>query len=73
MPDAHMDAIEPFDYSELREFSTAYLPGYMADKYDVSAKDCAGRADQRALNTAEQKLSETVAGYATCVATGKNM
>ena len=73
MPDAHMDAIEPFDYSELREFSTAYLPGFMADKYDVSAKDCAGRADLRALNTAEQKLSETVAGYATCVTTGKNM
>ena len=29
MPDAHMDAIEPFDYSDLKPFSTAYLPGFL--------------------------------------------
>ena len=34
MPDDHMDSIEPFDYAQLRPFSTAYLPGYLADKYD---------------------------------------
>ena len=28
MPDAHMDAIEPFDYSDLKPFSTAYLPAF---------------------------------------------
>lgn len=27
MPDAHMDAIEPYDYSALVPFSSAYLPG----------------------------------------------
>ena len=32
MPNAHMDAIEPFDYSELKPFSTAYLPGFLADR-----------------------------------------
>ena len=36
MPDDHMDSIEPYDYSGLKEFSTAYLPGFLADKYDVS-------------------------------------
>lgn len=40
MPDAHMDAIEPFDYSELKEFSLSYLPGFLADKYDVTAEEC---------------------------------
>lgn len=73
MPDAHMDAIEPYDYKDLRPFSTAYLPGYMADKYDVSAEECARHADERALNTTEAKLAETVAGYATCVPTDKRM
>ena len=26
MPNTHMDAVEPFDYNELKPFSTAYLP-----------------------------------------------
>lgn len=34
MPNGHMDAIEPYDYRAFQLFSTAYLPGYMADKYD---------------------------------------
>lgn len=34
MPDGHMDAIEPFDYDALRPFSVAYMPGYIANRYD---------------------------------------
>ena len=67
MPDAHMDAIEPFDYSELRPFSTAYLPGFLADVYDVEISDCASRADERAKNTAIEIMRSTVTGYNTCV------
>ena len=37
MPNGHMDAIEPYDYRAFQPFSTAYLPGYMADKYDEDA------------------------------------
>ena len=36
MPDDHMDSIEPYDYQELKPFSTAYLPGFLADKLDVT-------------------------------------
>ena len=39
MPDDYMDSIEPFDYAGLKPFSTAYLPGYLADKYDVTAHE----------------------------------
>ena len=35
MPDDYMDSIEPYDYTDLKPFSTAYLPGFLADKYDV--------------------------------------
>lgn len=40
MPNGHMDAIEPYDYRAFQPFSTAYLPGYMADKYDEDADTC---------------------------------
>ena len=42
MPDDYMDSLEPFNYSEMKPFSTAYLPGFLADKYDISAEDCTG-------------------------------
>lgn len=69
MPDAYMDSIEPFDYQELKEFSTAYLPGFLADKYDVSVEDCWERADSRCEETIKSALRNTVMGYQTCVAT----
>lgn len=69
MPDAHMDAIEPFDYSELKPFSTAYLPGFLADIYDVPSKEAAQRAVNRACRTAEAEIGATVTGYATCTPT----
>ena len=73
MPDEHMDSIEPYDYSELKPFSTAYLPGYLADKYDEDAEKCAGRADQRARATALNVMNNSVKGYATCIPTRENV
>ncbi len=65
MPDAHMDAIEPYDYSELKAFSTAYLPGFLADVYDVSQQDSLPRIETRAQNSAGTELRKTVQGYGT--------
>lgn len=67
MPDDHMDSIEPFDYTQLQPFSTAYLPGYLADKYDVSVDDSRDRADVRCRETLAQALRDTVTGYGTCI------
>jgi hypothetical protein len=63
MPDAHMDAIEPFEYGELRPFSSAYLPGYLADKYDVSAEECGKRANERIKASTEDCFASTITGY----------
>ena len=63
MPDDYMDSIEPFDYSDLKPFSTAYLPGYLAEKYDVPVEACAQRADERARNTARSAIVSS-AGFA---------
>ena len=37
MPDDLMESIEPYDFSEAVDFRTAYLAGFFADKYDVTA------------------------------------
>jgi len=73
MPDDYMDSIEPFDYGALKEFSTGYMPGYMADKYDVSAEECSERADARAENTAEQCLRDSVINYSSVLERHKNI
>lgn len=72
MPDNHMDSIEPFNYDEIKDFSTAYLPGFFADKYDVSAEESAERAEKRAVNTAISALRNTVQGYANVVITDRD-
>ena len=67
MPDPMMDSIEPFDYSELKPFSTAYLPGFLADIYDVSAEEASERAVRRACSTSITEINATAAGsYASC-------
>ncbi len=66
MPDDYMDSIEPYDYSELKPFSKAYLPGFLADKYDVSAEDCFARADERCSSSFVSALEGTVTGYTSC-------
>lgn len=65
MPDDLMESIEPFDYRECREFSTAYLSGYLADKYDVTAEDSVERANTRIRQSVREELRKTVTGYDT--------
>ena len=63
MPDDLMDSIEPFDYKEMRPFGMEYMPGYLANKYDVSKEESRGRATERATNTFRSALQNTVKGY----------
>ena len=67
MPDDHMDSIEPYDYADLKPFSTAYLPGFLADKYDVSVENSRDRADSRCAASLEMALRRTASEYDTCV------
>ena len=73
MPDEHMDAIEPFDYSELKPFSNAYLPGFLAERYDMEPEQCYGRADERAGNTAAELVGRTVKGYSSVTPLGRQI
>lgn len=73
MPDGHMDAIEPYDYKELKPFSSAYLPGHLADKYDQDAVECATRANDRIRVSSEQAVRSTVTGYTSVEAEHTNV
>ncbi len=65
MADDLMESLEPFDYSKAVDFQTAYLAGYMADKYDVSAQENEERANERIRKSTQAAFDATVKGYAT--------
>lgn len=60
MPDDLMDSIEPFDYKDIKPFSMAYMPGFLANRYDVSAEDVEARIRERAENTAANEMRSSV-------------
>ena len=62
-PDDVMDSIEPFDFSELRQFATPYLSGFLAERYDVSKEEVFPRARKRFEGSAEKKLSSSLTKY----------
>ena len=65
MDDALMESIQPYDMSELVDFQTAYLAGYLADKYDQTSDDCIERANTLAKESISEALEKTVTGYTT--------
>lgn len=73
MPDGHMDAIEPYAYEELKPFAFSYLPGFFAEKYDVSRDDSGKRARARCEGSAENAVRGTVLGYETCITQQKRI
>ena len=63
MEDDLMESIEPFDLSGAVDFQTAYLSGYLADKYDVTAEQSVERANQRVRNSTQDAFAATVQGF----------
>ena len=63
--DEHMDSIEPFNYSDLVSFSSAYLPGFLAERYDEDAETCSKRANERIFSSTEKAFLGTISGYST--------
>ena len=68
MADDLMESIEPFNFSDAVDFQTAYLAGYMADKYDVDADQSIERANERIKKSVEAAFAATVEGYSSVVA-----
>ena len=67
MPDDLMESIEPYNFNEATDFQTAYLAGYLADKYDVDANESIDRANTRIKRSVEESFLKTVKGFDTVV------
>lgn len=57
--DAYMEAVEPYNYEDAVDFNSAYLSGYLADKYDVSAEESIERANERVKNSTISVFNDT--------------
>jgi len=57
--DAYMEAVEPYNYEDAVDFNGAYLSGYLADKYDVSAEESIERANERVKNSTISAFNDT--------------
>ena len=63
MEDELSESIEPYDASAAVPFTTAYLAGYLADRYDVDYTACKPRAQERMRRTAEQSMRASISNY----------
>lgn len=65
LEDDLMESIEPFEMNGAVDFQTAYLAGYLADKYDIDADSSVSRANERVKRSTENAFAGTVQGYTT--------
>ncbi len=63
MPDELVQSVEPYDYSEAVPFRTAYLAGYLADKYTLGINDAMPIANDRVKTSVALEFRSTVLGY----------
>lgn len=73
MDNTIMESIEPFDYSQAVDFETAYLSGYLADKYDVEYTAGQERIRQRVSSTLDAHVRSSIIGYATAIPLQKQL
>ena len=67
LEDALMESVEPFNLADAVDFKTAYLAGYLADKYDVNAEQSIQRANDRIKKSTEDTFASTATGYSTLI------
>lgn len=73
MDDTFTESIEPFDYGKLVDFDTAYLSGYLADKYDVSWEMGETRIRQRVSAAMDDQIQSSTVGYQTVIPASRQL
>lgn len=68
-----MDALEPYDYSKLKDWNPGYLAGYLASRYDLDEQQNLDIARQRAESSFNQAMTGTLGGYQALRITGGQM
>lgn len=65
MDDKLMDRIEPFDYTDLKDFNMPYLAGYIAERYNYTDTQLFPRIKQRVQQYFDQYINSSITGYST--------
>lgn len=65
--DLLMESIEPFDYTQAKDFSMSYLSGFFADKYDVDKAGVFPRIKERADRASRQVINNSIVGYTSVI------
>lgn len=73
MEDDLMESIEPFDFKDAVDFQSAYLAGYLAERYDVDEKQSIERANRRVEQSTTDAFRKTVQGYNSVEKTAANL
>ncbi|MDR0883698.1 MAG: TFIIB-type zinc ribbon-containing protein [Oscillospiraceae bacterium] len=73
MPDDLMDSLEPFDWRGAVDFQSAYLAGFLAERYDVDSRQSAPRANARIENSTGALFQQSVTGFASVMPTGQSI
>lgn len=73
MDDTLMESIEPYRFEDAVDFQTAYLAGYLADRYDVDSQQSIERANQRIRTSTEEAFAQTVMGYHSVIPVSTNI
>ena len=60
MADDLMDSIEPYKLDQMKPFSLTYLPGFLAERFNVSSDEDLERVRQRVEQTTEKMTADTV-------------
>lgn len=58
-----MDAIEPFDYNDCKEYNPAYMAGFVAEQKDDDEQELASRAEQKATSAMTENAKSQFAKY----------
>lgn len=65
MEDGMMDKLEPYQYTNLKDFQMPYLAGYIAEKYDFDDEQMLPRIKDRVVKYVDNYIRSTINGYTT--------
>lgn len=58
-----MDAMEPFNYNKMKNFSMSYLSGFLADRYDVDKGNVFPRIREKVNSGTKNIMNDSIKGY----------
>ncbi|MDA3899902.1 MAG: hypothetical protein PF637_05215 [Spirochaetes bacterium] len=68
-----MEGIEPYDFSEIKDFALEYMSGFLAEKWDVDEIKALPYMKTRAENFLENSLRQSGQKYASFTMKSKNI